>query len=294
MDSVLRLDLVLLRAHSLPLFRKLTRLLRDVPRRPAAEPVHQLRTTIRRVEAVLETMPDGRFGKLRKQLRALRRRAGRVRNLDVQLLLLKSVRLDGHPEQKDAVARKLAARRARREKKLLIRLDEKAASIRKRLARVQGALSESSVPEAAAMQDPVGAALDQFVELGSRAASLTADSLHDFRTECKRTRYLAEMAGDEPDAALVVRELKRVQDAIGAWHDWSELLRCAEEVLAGHPHALLIGVLRTATSARFAHSLRTVAEVRDSLLAVRSARGRRAPRSVRGASALSSTTSAAV
>jgi len=61
------------------------------------EVVHQLRTTIRRIETVVGARPEpGRNEKkLLKQLRRLRRRAGKVRDLDVQIEALRSLGLEG-------------------------------------------------------------------------------------------------------------------------------------------------------------------------------------------------------
>ncbi len=274
-----------LQAHTLPLIRKLSRLLHDVPQKPAPEPVHRLRTTIRRLEAVLDALPEENHDKLRRQLRDLRRLAGSIRDLDVQQQQLKSVRAEGHPDQKEAVARKLAARRAKREKKLLARLDPgSVANLRKRLHRLGAELRQlGDATPSPMLQDPVRTALEQFAQLSSEIESLTPESLHDFRTRTKRIRYLAEMGCGQPDGALVVGELKRLQDAIGAWHDWSELARVAKTVLADKPHAMLLGVLRTTVATHYALALRTVREVRDSLNAVRVARRRRAPRPERGA-----------
>jgi CHAD domain-containing protein len=274
-------------AHSLPLLRKLSRLLHDVPQKPSSEPVHRLRTTIRRVEAVLDALPSENHDKLRRQLRDLRRLAGCVRDLDVQQYLLRGVRAEGHGEQKEAVALKLAARRTKREKKLLSQLDPASVEgLRKRLRRLSAELRQlRDDAQTPALQDPVGIALEQFANLSSEIESLTPESLHDFRTRSKRIRYLAEMGCDLPDGELIVRELKRLQDAVGVWHDWSELLLLAEKVLAAKPHAMLLGVLRTTVASHYNLALRTVREVRESLNAVRAARRKRAPRTARSSSA---------
>jgi CHAD domain-containing protein len=264
----------------------LSRLLHDVPQKPASEPVHRLRTTIRRLEAVLDSLPEENHDKLRRQLRDLRRLAGAVREVDVQQNLLKTVRAEGHPEQKEAVARKLASKRDKRERKLLARLDgDSVASLRKRLRRLGAELRQwRDESHRDRLRDPIRTALDQFAELATEIDSLSPESLHAFRTRCKRIRYLAEIGSGQPDGDLVVSELKRVQDAIGAWHDWSELRRLSAKVLSDKPHAMLIGVLRTTVASQYSLALRTARDVSESLGAVRAAHRRRAPRST-GASA---------
>jgi CHAD domain-containing protein len=201
--------------------------------------------------------------------------------------LLRTVRAEGHADQKDAVALRLADRRNKREKKLLAHLDAVTVdTLRKRLRRLRVELQQiSNTAGSAALQDPVGNALEQYARVAADIESLTPESLHDFRTHSKRIRYLAELGCDQPDGELMVRELKRQQDAIGAWHDWSELLRLAEKVLFDKPHAMLLGVLRTSVTSHYSLALRTVREVRESLSAVRGARRKRAPRTARSGAA---------
>jgi CHAD domain-containing protein len=270
-----------LHSHSQPLLRKLYRLLRDVPQKPSPEGVHRLRTTIRRMEAILDALPEESHHKLRRQLRDIRKSAGSVRDLDVQQDLLKQLRSDGHPEQKEAVALRLAKKRTKHEKRLLATLDgENVASLKKRLRRLGSELrmggDEIQTP---ILQDPVRTALEQFHQLSTEIESITQQSMHEFRTRCKRIRYLAEIGAGQPDGDLVVRELKRAQDAMGAWHDWWELARLAAKVLKGTPHAMLVGVLRTTVGTQFTLALRTIREVRASLGAVSAARRKRGPRS---------------
>lgn len=252
-----------------------------MPQKPAPEPVHRLRTTIRRMEVVLDSLPEENHDKLRRQLGAIRRLAGDIRDLDVQQRLLRGLRVEGRPEQKEAVARKLASKRAKREKKLLARLDEECvASLRKRLHRLGVELRQlSTMSQMPALHDPLRAAMDQFAELSSEVDGLSPETLHEFRTRCKRIRYLAEIGCGQPDADLVVGELKRAQDAIGAWHDWAELLRLSGKVLSDTPHAMLLGVLRTTVAAHYALALRTAREVRESLRAIRATRRKRSPQS---------------
>jgi len=274
---------VALHSQSQPLLRKLSKLLHDVPQKPSPQGVHRLRTTIRRIEAILDALPEENHDKLRRQMRDIRKLAGEVRDLDVQQDLLKQVRAEGHPEQKEAVALKLTKKRAKREKRLLSELDsENVATLRKRLRRLSAELRLSGeAAQTPALQDPVRTALEQFAQLSSEIESLNQESMHDFRTRCKRIRYLAELGAKQPDGDLVVGELKRLQDAIGGWHDWWQLARLADRVLKGTPHAMLTGVLRTTVGTQFHLALRTVREVRASLSAVAAGRRKRAPRTAR-------------
>ena len=89
------------------LFQRVQRLLKRLPGHSARpEDIHALRTTIRRLETALDVLlpePDRDARKLVKQMAKLRRRAGGVRDLDVQMFALRSLRhapvaqADAHP-----------------------------------------------------------------------------------------------------------------------------------------------------------------------------------------------------
>jgi len=74
--------------HIKSVVEKLNRQLPKLASKPQPKNVHQFRTHTRRLEAVLEEVAP-EFGrnekKLLKQLARLRRKAGRVRDLDVQV-----------------------------------------------------------------------------------------------------------------------------------------------------------------------------------------------------------------
>ena len=93
------------RERNRTLCRRLSRLLGQVAKKPQAEAVHQFRTTSRRIEAILEAVaaePDRNQRKLMRRLAKLRRRAGRVRDMDVQMALLRTLKIgrDGHRKER--------------------------------------------------------------------------------------------------------------------------------------------------------------------------------------------------
>jgi hypothetical protein len=56
-------------------------------------------------------------------------------------------------------------------------------------------------------------------------------SLHDYRKGSKSARYLAEMEDESAQAEQFAKRMKKVLDAIGAWHDWMLLTRLAKETV---------------------------------------------------------------
>ena len=58
---------------------------------------------------------------------------------------------------------------------------------------------------------------------------VTEDVLHQYRIPVKRARYAAEFAPKSTEAAQFITQIKRLQDAIGDWHDWLTLTQTASK-----------------------------------------------------------------
>ena len=254
------------------LFDKLLRISR---RSSGAKPetVHQLRTTIRRVETLLATTPPAlgrKEQKLLKQLDRLRRRAGKVRDLDVQIQALRSLRLESITRDRARVMAFLEKARAKRESKLLRAFqNEVGGGLHKRLERTATRLQrEFSKPAQPGSDEQhfLTAALDKFAAVVKQHPALSEGNLHSFRMGCKRVRYLAEMAGEGPRVAAVIEPLKRIQDAIGVWHDWLTLAATAESVLTPSGQAPLLSALRASTRSKYLEALRITADAKRALL----------------------------
>src|SRR5580700_1053322 len=129
-------------------FQKLGREVTKLARKPAPESVHKFRTNSRRVEAVLsEVIPELNRNdeKLLKLLSRLRKKAGRVRDLDVEIASLRSLKIPGGNGHKSQFVDALVQERARHEQKLAKAFNREAADeVRKRLKR---AASEIDIPK---------------------------------------------------------------------------------------------------------------------------------------------------
>jgi CHAD domain-containing protein len=260
------------------LFQRLQRLLRRLPEHSAPEDVHQFRTTVRRLETLLDLLlpePERDARKLLKQLGRLRRRAGEVRDLDVQMLALRSLRIGTDGARKSTLMEDLGRSRLRANDRLLNRLEKSdVAKVRRRMEKVRDRLRlMSQISGAGAngtapltLADPVALALRQFASKFRRRTAMSGENLHRLRLECKHIRYTAEMAGDTPAAREVVGELKKMQDAIGAWHDWEVLTQRAERLFRQDGQTPLLAALRNVTRARFSDAVRVVQESRRHLL----------------------------
>lgn len=249
-------------SRSVLMLNKLNRHLAKVTAQPGAETVHKFRTTGRRVEALLDELvesPSRNVKKLLKILARLRKKAGRVRDLDVQISALRNLRLPEGTAHKTQLMRTLTEERLRREKKLARAFGrETVRDLRKRLKRAAG---EIRIPEGEAL-----AAAQRLVgKLAREHGPLTEKTLHQYRIVGKRARYLGELAGNDPDAQRLVEQLKRMQDVIGDWHDWLKLTHRAEELFGAIQSSALIAALRNVTRAKFRQAVDALAEARAGL-----------------------------
>jgi CHAD domain-containing protein len=236
---------------------------------PVPENVHRFRIYSRRVETLLDDLavqPRRNQRKLLKLLGRLRKKAGRVRDLDVQISALRTLKMPQEPGRKSQLMRSLVDERAKREKKLhKIFTGKTITGLRKRVKRAARTLD---IP---AHADPVTLAIGRMAELGPDQASATEKTLHRYRIAGKRARYLAEFADKTPEGVRVIEQLKRLQDALGDWHDWLQLTARAEELFGGVQESALVSALRNITRAKFRQGVNVVTEVRASLIAQKTA-----------------------
>lgn len=244
-------------------FQRLALELAKLTKDPAPENVHKMRTNSRRVEVLLrEISPELTHNdkKLLKMLMRLRKKAGRVRDLDVEIAALRSLKIlegNGHKAQ---LREALVEERSQREKKLGRAFDkEDIADIRRRLKRAAGKFEVR--PET----DPLALTLMKLAQLSRDNAPLTERTLHQYRIVGKQARYLAELAGRDAEAKHVVQQLKRMQDVVGDWHDWLKLTQKAEARFGGVRDSALVALLRNVTQAKFRQSIDAVAEIRRAL-----------------------------
>src|SRR5579864_7221867 len=247
------------------LFSKLGRLARKVSSDPGVDNVHQFRTTTRRIETLFKYLlpkPDSNQRKLLKQLGKIHKRAGRVRDLDVQMEALRTLKIGRDGEEKRTLQGALAADRARYEKKLVSALDEERLSdLRKRIRRAAAdpRLYESTM-------EPASKALRMFAQLARKQGEVNEAVLHQYRLRCKRIRYLAEMAGEDPLAEAAVKQLKTIQDAAGEWHDWETLSLRAETLFQDTPNAPIVTALRAVRHSKLVEAIHVSQTAKATLL----------------------------
>ena len=243
-------------------FRKLGRQLTKAAKNPSPTNIHKLRTHCRRVETVLDRLvpaPDRNTKKLIKLLARLRQRAGKVRDLDVQIDALRGLKIS-QSAHKSELLKSLCSEREERQKKFVQNLISAALlELRKRLKKTSRKIE---IPEG---MEPLSAALEEFGHLERDRAPLSATKLHQYRIAGKRARYLVEMAQETREAERVIAQLKRMQDTVGDWHDWLALTERGETLFGGVKDSALVAAMRNLTRAKFRQALDAVSEAKSVL-----------------------------
>lgn len=243
-------------------FQKLERDLVKVSSKQNAESVHRFRSTARRLETLLEELlpkQERAYRKLLKALGRIRKRAGKLRDLDVQLAALRSLKIPQEPRRKSQLMNSLIELRAEHEKKLRKALNKEA--VREILKRLKRAARDVKSAE---VGDPLAVArkmLGQPPHADSRG-TLTEDLLHHYRIIGKRARYIAELAPPSAQATEFIAQLKRMQDAAGDWHDWFTLTHTAAKRLGDVHESSLVAALHNVTGAKFRNAVTALATLR--------------------------------
>jgi len=256
------------------IFQQLDRNLVELVSKRRAENVHSFRTTTGRLRVLLQELSTERSHgqkKLLKVLGRIRKRAGKLRDLDVQLAALRSLKFAQDPRRKTELTQTLIELRGDHEKKLRKLLTTEAVGeIRKRLKKA----SKKTSPEA--RRDPLAVArkMLQRVPLpagtsgtGSLNTALLSEGLlHRLRIAVKHARYAAEFAPPSVEADQLIVQLKRLQDALGTWHDWLTLTNAASDQFGDLRESALVAAVHNVTRGKFRLAVAAVAASAPSMI----------------------------
>lgn len=253
--------------HVQQLIGRLRRLLEQTGQAAEVERVHHLRTHTRRLEALLQAPPATSFQgkrKLLKRLKRLRRRAGKVRDLDVQMEALASLSRGAAASACQDLQRRLQQGRERQAGKLRRRLrGAKSGKLQKGLQAAEKHLcAAGSHRDQSASRQAAATVHRRFARMKPPADTVPDAQLHAWRIQCKHLRYRLEALGDDARTRRMIAALKRIQDAVGTWHDWLTLTQSAETLLPAKRSAALLPALQRATARRRRQALRVIASVR--------------------------------
>ena len=237
-------------------FRKTEKELLRLSSGHRADAVHGFRTTTRRLQTLLEQLvadDDRKHKKLLKMLNRIRKSAGKVRDIDAQLEALRSLKVLQEPRRKTQLMQNLIELRAQHERKLRKLLKKQdIRDIRKRLRRAENSMHLDS------SKDPLSVAKQLLRTVSVPKGPADEETLHHYRLVVKRARYVAEFAPKSQETTKFLAELKRVQDALGNWHDWLTLTHTAVERLGDVNQSSLVAVIRNVTQGKFRHAVSAV------------------------------------
>ena len=229
------------------------------------ESIHQARVATRRMKAALDLMKvvlgKRHRRRLGRVLRNLRRRLGPLRDSDVMLEHLQDFAKDGrHAHAIAWMTERLTDERNRL--RLRSAKGKPAADVVGRLAAWAPVRDEILAAREAVdslLAESLHLQLDAFAEQADRLiAAKSSDSFeqperqdpHELRISGKALRYTLEMAvaqGHDLPGSLT-KTFKKMQDALGLWHDYVVLADCAtqtalDEQLSHHEPELMNDVL---------------------------------------------------
>jgi CHAD domain-containing protein len=270
--------------------KKLKKLIKKIGKQPPPDEVHDLRTNARRFEAMFKAFSLNSRG-LRKSLLndlgRLRKRAGKVRDMDVLTGYASTVHPQGEEDCSVQLLEHLGVERRKYAKKLTAEVRRLGPDLRKRFKRIPAIVEKldrqkrDAAQESTAAADASAAAVRLATELGL-PPRLGRDNLHPYRLKVKELRNVLQM-GAGASQQKFVDDLGKVKDAIGEWHDWEELVALAPKVLDHGKSCGLITELRNIAKKKYEHALALAKTLRKTYL--------RSPRQPnKRASAASSTT----
>jgi len=203
--------------------RRVAKFLRKNSKRPSSDAVHQLRTSTRSLETTFSTLGLGSKRMVRQLLRDLgdvRKRAGKVRDMDVLTADTLSVRQDGEQDCLVQLLEYLGAERTKHVKRLRRMIKAGGGHLRRNLKRSSKRL-------------------EKLLERAQDEGPMDTDMVP---TTMARTIKLSA-------------ELNIPPSAIGEWHDWEELIAIAKRLLDHGPACKLIKDLHENSNSKYERAL---------------------------------------
>ncbi len=237
---------------------KLQKRIKKTDREPSPSSVHDLRTNVRRFEAIFDALALERHGIRQlalKDLRRLDKRAGKVRDMDVLIRYASTVHTKGQEDSAVQLLEHLSNQRRKHARKFHAEARRLRGTLGKDLKHAASVLAKLAGPthgvEAAVNATATEARLQ--AELGA-SGRLGKHNLHAFRLKVKELKNLFEI--ERPAArSKLAQALGHTKDAIGEWHDWEMLVTVAEKTLDRNDARGLIAELKRIGKNRYREAI---------------------------------------
>jgi CHAD domain-containing protein len=244
----------------------------------SAKNVDRLRIAARRFETLITFLCPKLSKKQQRmlaELSALRKRAGKVRDLDAAADLLGStgngsaamdrreLRLMLH-EKRERQARRLLVAAGRFEvaklTEALLSVDQKnrptsfdiqkKQNAQKDIAENRNPLAQARAELACVMEEV--ATSSQTKRGKTKSGELKLKRLHQIHVRLKGICHLVEVAAPSQGQQQFLEELKSFDDVLGEWHDWQILAKAAEKQFADRINCPLLVEIRAVVESKYA------------------------------------------
>lgn len=237
----------------------------------SAKDVHRLRTSTRRMESFVDYLHPKITHKQKEalvELSAIRKRAGKVRDLDVQMELLKKGISNGSATMdRRNLTQAMLEKRDRHAKKLMAaarKIDKSRLFVHLEKIETQSMAQPDSFGDESS---PLRQAETELTELAAgyvAHAKIKPRRLHAMRTRMKLIRYKAELAAPSPEQTEFLEKLKSVQDVLGEWHDWAALSEVAEKFFRDRANCPLLVEAHALKTSKYSSAISALTSLLDS------------------------------
>jgi CHAD domain-containing protein len=209
------------------------------------EGVHQMRVASRKLRAALDSsrdlFPEKRYRRVHKKVRRLTRALGRVRDPDVMLAELQSLReastAGEHPGIDRLVNRQIAERDVARARLVSLLDDLNAGNFQEESLDAFAAPSKPDNKAKMRRRDASRMIEDHVTEFLDHTRTFPteqeADQLHEVRIATKRLRYALQLFEKplKPESTAIIEQLTELQDELGEIHNLDVLIELTRNEL---------------------------------------------------------------
>jgi CHAD domain-containing protein len=205
---------------------------------------------------------------LLRDVARLRKRAGKVRDMDVLTGHALTVRIEGEQDCSVELLEYLGAERYQQAKKLEKQVENSREGLKRSLAHMDSLLNKRDKKQIKANNKAQAEAAASALQLSSHLKTpprLNKGNLHSYRLQVKQLRYVLQMS-EAANHQKFVDRLGVIKDAIGEWHDWEELSSLATELLNHGRTCKLLRELKRICKEKYDRALSLTNEMRDAYL----------------------------
>ena len=258
--------------------RELSRTLKSLPKEPPPGEVHRLRTTTRRVEAIVSVLAqlEGKESqRLLKSIEPIRKAAGGVREMDVMIGNARKLARHAEGDSLTRLVEQLHVARQQNAMELRRVLGRRRTAAREKL-KDYSSLIRTAAARAKRTTSVNGAPSNEHHGIHSAAANvvrglgewppLNAGNIHAFRLKVKELRYILQLSADANSG--LEEALGNVQRRVGDWHDWHQLHEIASQILTPERDLSLLECIDETTKRKFDQALAAANKLRRTYLSM--------------------------